>query len=390
MYNFDEVVDRKGSLSIKLDRLPEGNAKDALPLWVADMDFPVAPPIQEALKKRVEHGIYGYTYYRSEELMEAVVGWFSRRYKWKIDPSTLFYSPGIVPAISYLIQILTKEGDGIIIQKPVYYPFKMKINANNRKMVNSPLVRTKDSYEMDFEDLEEKFKDPENKGMILCNPHNPVGRVWTKDELGKIAKLAERYNKWVISDEIHCDLTQSGVDYTPFMSVASQIQNQVVICTAPSKSFNLAGLQLSNIVIPNPSYQEKWKNLVGEVLSLASPNPLSVVATIAAYNESEEWLNEVNAYIDNNFDYLQDYIEENLPLAKLVKREGTYLAWLDLSAYSKDPKALEKAMQEQKLALDEGYIFGREGAGYERINMATPLVNIKECMKRMKAAVESL
>lgn len=390
MYNFDLDMNREGTYATKFEMMPKGAPKDSLSLWVADMDFLVAPPIQKALEERVKHGIFGYTIYPSQDLMEAVVNWFSRRYNWQIDPKNIFYSPGVVPAISYLIQILTEEGDGIIIQKPVYYPFSMKIKANKRVLVDSTLIRTQDSYKMDFEDLENKFKDPKNKGMILCNPHNPVGRVWSKEELGKVAHLAKVYKKWVISDEIHCDLTKSGLSYTPFMEVAQGIQDQVIVCTAPSKTFNLAGLQLSNIVIHKKEYQEKWIDLVEGKLSLTSPNPLSVVATIAAYNESEDWLEELKVYVDKNFAYVEAFLKKELPKAQLVCREGTYLAWIDLRQYCSEPKILEKAMQGEKLALDEGYIFGRPGAGYERVNLATPLKNVEECMKRMKRAVEGL
>lgn len=388
MTNFDQLIDRQGTFAVKHEALPEGAPRDSLALWVADMDFPVAPPIQRAMEKRLSHGIFGYTIYRSAELMEAVTGWYSRRYGWEINPENLFYSPGVVPALSILIQLLSQEGDGIIIQKPVYYPFSLKIKANNRTLVDSTLLEKGGSYKMNFEDLEEKFKDPKNKGMILCNPHNPVGRVWSKEELTRLVDLARKYGKWIISDEIHGDLTKKGIKYTPLMSLAQDIADQIVVCTAPSKVFNLAGLQLSNIVIHNKDWQQSWTDLVEKNLSLGSPNPLAVVATIAAYNESEEWLEDLKGYLDENFAYVEDFIEKHLPKARFMAREGTYLAWIDLRQYTKDPHQLEKAMQAQKLALDEGYIFGRPGAGFERLNLATPRANLEEAMKRIQRALE--
>lgn len=390
MYNFDQIIDRTGTRAVKHDLLPQGAPKDSLALWVADMDFPVAPEILKAMEERLAHGIFGYTVYRSPDLMEAITGWFSRRHGWQIDPDNIFYSPGVVPALSFLVQILSQEGDGIIIQKPVYYPFSLKIKANKRTLVDAGLLFDGHTYKMDFEALEASFKDPKNKGMILCNPHNPVGRAWTREELGRLVDLAKTYGKWIISDEIHCDLTKIGINYTPIMSLAEDIRDRVVVCTAPSKTFNLAGLQLSNIIIHKKEWQEAWVDLVEKNLSLGGPNPLSVAATIAAYREGEPWLDALRAYLDRNFAFVEDFIEKNLPKGRLIKREASYLAWMDFRAYSEDPKALERAMQGQKIALDEGYIFGRPGAGFERMNLATPIGNVQEGMERIQRALEGL
>ena len=250
-YNFDEVVDRKGTYSCKLDQMPEGAPSDALSVWVADMDFACAEPIIRALHERIDRKIFGYTIYDNEDLKHAVTGWFRRRYGWEVAKEDVFFSPGVVPALAFLLQALTSEGDGIIIQRPVYYPFTNKINGNNRKIFNSSLIYENGDYRMDYEDLEKKFADEAVKGMILCSPHNPVGRVWTVEELGRLVEIAKKYGKWIISDEIHMDLTRKGVVHTPLLKVAPKYADHIVVCTAPSKTFNLAGMQLSNIVIPN-------------------------------------------------------------------------------------------------------------------------------------------
>ncbi|MCD1147547.1 pyridoxal phosphate-dependent aminotransferase [Peptoniphilus sp. KCTC 25270] len=389
-YDFDAVIDRRETFAVKHEMLPKGAPEDSLALWVADMDFAVAPEILSAMEKRLNHGIFGYTMYHSEPLKRSITDWFSRRYQWGMNPRDVFFCPGIVPAISYLLELMTEEGDGVIIQRPVYYPFTNKIEARGRKVVNSPLKYDGELYSMDFEDLEEKFKDPSVKGMILCNPHNPVGRVWTKEELKSVADFAKKYKKWIISDEIHCDLTREGITYTPFVSVAEDILDQIVVCTAPSKTFNLAGLQLSNVVIFNKEWQKKWKEYVWDVLNLSSPNPFAVEATIAAYNEGEEWLEELRGYLDGNFQYVKERLEKDLPKAKLIPSEGTYLAWMDFSAYSKDQEALEKAMHREKLALDEGYIFGEEGIGFERMNLAAPREIVQEAMDRLIRGIKGL
>ena len=390
-YNFDEVVDRRGTYSCKLEAMPEGAPEDALSVWVADMDFACAEPIIKALHERIDRRIFGYTIYDNQDLKNAVTGWFKRRYDWEIEKEDVFFSPGVVPALAFLLQALTGEGDGIIIQRPVYYPFTNKINGNNRKIYNSSLIYENGDYRMDYEDLEKKFADEKVKGMILCSPHNPVGRVWTLDELRKLVDIAKKYNKWIISDEIHMDLTRKGVVHTPLLKAAPEYADHIVVCTAPSKTFNLAGMQLSNIVIPNKEWQKKWLEVIDDAFSVSMANPFGIAATIAAYNEGEEWLDQLRDYLDENIRYVKEFVKENLPKASVTAVEGTYLIWLDLNGYEKDPKKLEKLMQQTaRIAFDEGYIFGEEGSGFERINAAMPKKNLEDCMNRIKMALDTL
>ena len=387
-YDLDQIIDRKGTYSCKWDQLPEGTPADALPLWVADMDFPCADPILEALHKRIDRQILGYSIYENDECKSAVTGWFKRRFNWDVEKNDIFFSPGVVPAIAFLLDILTKEGDGVLIQKPVYYPFSGKIEGNRRTIVNNPLIYQNGCYEIDFEDLEAKMSVPANKGMILCSPHNPVGRVWTEQELKRIVEICKKYDKWIISDEIHFDLVRKGVKHQPLLKLCPEYKDRIIVCTAPSKTFNLAGMQLSNIVIPNPEYQKLWNAETGDKLSVNFASPLGITAVIAAYNESEDWLNQVNEYIDANIAFAKEYFAQNLPKAKMVEPEGTYLIWVDLREYCSDAKKLEELMiQKAKVVLDEGYIFGEGGVGFERINAACPRSILKECLDRMKNAL---
>lgn len=391
IYNFDNPVDRRSTHSIKWDVLPAGAPQDALPLWVADMDLPCAEPVIKALHERVDHSVFGYTRYNSEACKEAITGWYRRRFGWEIAKDEIFYSPGVVPALAFLIQMLTKEGDGIIIQRPVYHPFTIKIEANHRKVVNNALIKKGTTYEMDFEDLEQKFADENTKGMILCSPHNPIGRVWTKAELRTVLDIAKRYGKWIISDEIHSDLTRVGIEHTPLLTLAQGYEEQVIVCTAPSKTFNMAGMQFSNIIIPNKAYQKKWTDLVCGCFGIDACSPFGLTAMIAAYNEGEEWLDQVRAYIDGNIRYVEAFVKENFPKAEVIDCQGTYLVWVNLNGYCSDEKKLERLMQQEgRVALDEGYIFGAEGIGFERINVAVQRATVEECMMRMKRALDEL
>ena len=353
-YNFDEIIDRSNTYSFKRDCLPEGAPKDSLSFWVADMDFPCADPVIEALHQRIDRKIYGYTAYDNQDVYEAVSGW-------KIEREELSFSPGVVPALAFLIRALTEPGDGIIIQRPVYYPFTIKIENAGRRVVNNPLIHDGNTYRMDYIDLEEKLKNPQNKGIIICSPHNPVGRVWTEDELRQLVDLCKKYNKWIISDEIHCDLTRKGMKHHPLLTVAPDYKDQIIACTAPSKTFNLAGMQISNIVIPNKEYKAKFDFLLDDCFGLMAA-PLGISAMIAAYTHGEEWLDQVREYIDENIAYVHDFLQKNMP---------------------------EVTMSDtQKVALDEGYIFGDEGKGFERINMASPRSMIVECMERIHKALK--
>lgn len=390
-YDFDTPVDRKGTYTCKLDNMPEGAPSDALSMWVADMDLPCAEPIIRALHERIDRRIFGYTLYENEECKNAVTGWYRRRFGWELKPEDIFFSPGVVPALAFLINILSEEGEGVIIQRPVYYPFTKKILANGRVVVNNPLVRSGNTYAMDFEDLECKFADERNRGMILCNPHNPVGRVWTEEELRRVVEIAKKYDKWIISDEIHSDLTRIGVKHVPLTKAAPEYADRIVVCTAPSKTFNLAGMQFSNIMISNPEYQRKWKEITNERFSVDMCSPFGLTAVIAAYTQGDEWLDQVREYIDGNIRYIEEFVKEQLPQAEVIDCQGTYLVWLNLGAYCSDEKALEELMHKKaKVALDEGYIFGEEGIGYERINVAAPRSTVEECMKRIKAAIVGL
>lgn len=390
-YNFDRIIDRKGTYASKIDAMPAGAPPDSLSVWVADMDFACAPPILKALRDRVDREILGYSIYNNNDLKNAASGWFGRRFDWQVNKDDIFFSPGVVPALAFLINLLTEKGDGILIQRPVYYPFTKKIEANGRKVCNNALIYENGQYRIDYSDLEAKMSDPSVKAMILCSPHNPVGRVWATEELRKIVDIAKKYDKWIISDEIHMDLTRTGITHTPLLKLAPDYAEHIVACTAPSKTFNIAGLQLSNIIIPNKSLQAKWLSLVGEELSVGNANPLSIEATIAAYTLCDDWLDELKLYLDENIRYVNDFAREYLPKAVIPPIEGTYLVWIDLSAYESDPQKLEHLMQNTaKIAFDEGYIFGEEGNGFERINIAMPKSQVEECMKRMKTAIDTL
>jgi cystathionine beta-lyase len=390
-YDFDAVVDRKGTHSIKWDLLPEGAPEDALPLWVADMDFSCAEPILKALHERIDRKIFGYTLYESREYKDAVTAWYKRRMDWDVAAEDIFFSPGVVPAIAFLIDCLTAEGDGIVIQRPVYYPFTNKIEANKRKVVNNPLVYENGAYRIDYDDLDAKMSLASTKGMILCSPHNPVGRVWKEEELKNIVNICRKYNKWIISDEIHGDLVRKHIAHIPLEKACPDYKDKIITCTAPSKTFNLAGMQLSNIVIPNKEHQKLWKDCTSNRFSIDLPNPLGLAALIAAYTEGEDWLEQLKTYLDQNAAFCRRFFEEKLPKAKTAEPEGTYLLWVDLRAYCGDYKKLQDTMfHKAKVALDEGYIFGKEGAGFERINFACPKSVLENCLNRMEKALNSL
>lgn len=386
-YDFDRIIDRTGTNSEKWDCVKRYFPKakeNALPLWVADMDFACAKPIQEALHARIDKEIYGYTDPDDMAYKEAVHGWFVHRFDWDFDIEDMFYSPGVVPALSYLIQILSKEGQGIVIQEPVYHPFARTIQYLGREPLRNQLVNTEGIYQIDFADLEEKLKGTNTAGMILCSPHNPVGRVWKKDELRRIVDLAVRYEKWIISDEIHCDIVRKSHQHIPLAKLCPEAQNRIITCTAPSKSFNLAGLKNSNIIIHNPAYKELWRKEIMEKQCILEPNGFAHVATIAAYRDSEDWLDQVNVYIDANIAYVNEMFSQYLPKAVVSPCEGTYLMWVDMRAYGKDAKELEDRMQKEAgVLLDEGYIFGAAGSGFERINCACPRSILQKAIERI-------
>lgn len=397
-YDFDKIIDRRGTDAIKIEAMPEGTPADALSAWVADMDFACAPEILKALHDRLDRQILGYTMYGSENYKAAVTGWFDRRFGWKIDPKHMVFSPGIVTALGVLVDVISEEGDNVVIQRPVYYPFTNKIEGNGRKVVTNSLKLTEKGYEMDFDDLDEKMADPKTKAMILCSPHNPVGRVWTKDELKAVIDICKKHDKWLVCDEIHCDLTRVGVEQTPIMKLMDELaaedasygeyKEKMAACTAPTKTFNLAGLLVSNIIIPGHELRKRWYETADGKLSLFS-NVMGLVGAETAYNNGEEWLDQLRKYLDENLAYVAEFLARELPEAKLIECQGTYLAWIDFRAYCSDAKVLEEAMQKHgKIALDEGYIFGEEGCGFERLNVAMPRSMVEDAMARMKTAVE--
>ena len=387
-YNFDEIIDRSGTSATKMESLPKGCPDDALPLWVADMDFACAEPILKALHERIDKKIFGYTMYDTDECLGAVVNWYKKRYGWEEKKENLFFCGGIVSAYAVLLNLLTKEGEGVVIQRPIYYPFTMKANSNGRQIVDSPLIYADGNYTIDFDDLDKKMAEPNNKVLVFCSPHNPAGRVWTEEEIRKVVDICKKYDKWIICDEIHCDLLRCGMTFHPILKVAPDYADRIAVCTAPSKTFNLAGMKTSNIVIHNKELQAAWKDLIGGKLSMNGAGTLGLTAMIAAYNEGEEWLEQLKEYLDGNFAYIDAFLKEHLPKAHMVPSEGTYLAWIDFNGYvDGDAEKLEEIMQKKaRVALDEGYIFCDAGRGFERINIATPRSVVEDCMDRILRA----
>ena len=377
-YNFDEIIDRTGTSATKMESLPKGCPDDALPLWVADMDFACAEPILKALHERIDKKIFGYTMYDTDECLGAVLNWYKKRYGWEEQKENLFFCGGIVSAYAVLLNLLTKEGEGVVIQRPIYYPFTMKANSNGRQIVDSPLIYADGNYTIDFDDLDKK----------MAEPNNPAGRVWTEEEIRKVVDICKKYDKWIICDEIHCDLLRCGMTFHPILKVAPDYADRIAVCTAPSKTFNLAGMKTSNIVIHNKELQAAWKELIGGKLSMNGAGTLGLTAMIAAYNEGEEWLEQLKEYLDGNFAYIDAFLKEHLPKAHMVPSEGTYLAWIDFNGYvDGDAEKLEEIMQKKaRVALDEGYIFGDAGRGFERINIATPRSVVEDCMDRILKA----
>lgn len=366
-YDFDKTTDRRATNSYKWDSAPEG----VLPMWVADMDFRTAPAIIDALQKRVAHGIFGYTRV-PDAYYDAVTSWFSRRHGWDIDREWIIYTSGVVPAVSAVIKALTMPGDKVIVQTPVYNCFFSSIRNNGCEIVSNPLRRTADTYEMDFDALERCAADPRAKVMLLCNPHNPAGRVWTPDELTRLGNICLRNGVTVVADEIHCELVYQGFKYTPFASLSDAFLHRSVTCVSPSKAFNIAGLQIANIVTFDADLRRRIDKAIN-INEVCDVNPFGVAATIAAYNEGEEWLNQLVDYLHGNYEAMAEFCRRELPKFPIARLEGTYLVWMDCSSLGMPSDALEHALLDNAcLWLNAGTMYGAEGEGYMRWNIACP------------------
>ena len=401
-HSFDTEIAREGTNSLKWEFVQDEQSplqfnrtgrffgKDRiLPLWVADMDFRCPEPVIEALSARAEHGIYGYSA-PTEAFYASVVGWMKRRHQWALDPDWICITPGVVPALNMLVRTYVPPGDKVLIQPPVYYPFYMAIENNQAEIVTNPLIYESGTYRMDLGDLERKARDPKVKMVILCSPHNPVGRVWTKDELLEFGQICAENNVLVVSDEIHGDLVYDDYTFVPFANLDHEFPQRSIICTAPSKTFNMAGLQTSCIIIPDENLRSRFEEtLLSNGLIVHSC--FGLTALQVAYNEGEEWLEQVCAYIESNLEYLEAYIEEHMPRIRVVRPEGTYLVWLDCQGLGLESSILRQLMMEKaKVYLDDGSIFGPEGEGFQRINLACPRPLLAEALDRINHAVSEI
>lgn len=387
-YNFDKVTDRKNTNSLKYDFAVErGKPANVLPLWVADMDFPVADEITEKLSEVVAHGIYGYSEAK-DSYFEVLREWMERYHGYSVKKEWLVKTPGVVFALALAIRAFSEAGDGVMIQNPVYYPFREVIEDNDRKVVDNTLVLKDGRYIMDLEDFERRITQENVKIFILCNPHNPVGRVWTRQELAEVARICLKYHVIVLSDEIHHDFVYEGYQHTTFATVDERLNDITVTCTAPSKTFNLAGLQVSNIFIANEELRRKFKKELDRT-GYSQLNTAGLAACEAAYGKGRPWLEQLLAYLKGNLDFTREYISEKIPQIRLIEPEGTYLIWLDFRGLSLDNTQLEDLIVNKAgLWLDAGAIFGPSGEGFERINIACPKSVLKEALERIEKAVK--
>lgn len=381
-YDFSRPTDRRGTDSYKWDSAPEA---DIIPLWVADMDFETFPGITEALQRRVAHGIFGYTRV-PEAYYEAVCHWFDKRHGWRINREDIIYTSGVVPAVSAVIKALTLPGDQVIVQGPVYNCFFSSIGNNGCEMVSNSLIYNKEElrYEINFDDLERKLKHERARLMLLCNPHNPGGRVWTRDELTRVAELCRKYGVRVVSDEIHCELTLYDNEYVPFGSLPDELSRDSITCCSPSKAFNTAGLQIANIVCRDAEVRNRIDRAIN-INEVCDVNPFGVIALQAAYSdEGYEWLTQLRKYISANYDLLLERFARELPKCKVMRMEGTYLAWIDCSELHISSDEIEEMlMHENKVWVNAGSMYGAEGAAFIRINMACTSELLNEGITRI-------
>ena len=386
-YDFDTVIDRTNNFAAKYDELEVKFGRgDLLPLWVADMDFRAAKPIVDAIKDRAEQEIYGYTA-RPNSYFDAMIDWYKRRYDWEIKREWISHSPAVITSMSIMMREFTKPGDKIIIQTPVYYPFFSVVQDNDRELVYNPLKLVGENYVMDYEDLERKIDD-RVKYLILCNPHNPVGRVWTKEELVKLGNLCIKNKIKVIADEIHGDLVLGGKKYIPFASISEEFANHSITCLSATKTFSIAGLQASTVIFPDKKDYDKFDKILS-TLDIKRNNCFSLVAVEAAYRDGEEWLAQLLTYLEDNIKFVIDYCRENIPQIKPNNPEGTYLVWMDCKELGLSNEDLQDLMvNEAKVALNSGNGFGGEGSGFMRINVACPRALLKEGLNRIEKAIK--
>ena len=387
---FDEKINRFGTACTKFDSIPRnGYPMDTIAMWVADMDFRAPQCVQDALRDAVEFGIFGYSL-PDDSYFQAVRGWFLRHHGWEVKKEWMMHTPGSDTALAATVRAATREGDSVLVMPPVYYPFYDVINLNNRKLVENHLNYENGRYTMNFEDMERKIRDNDVKLLLLCNPHNPVGRVWTAEELQAVGALVEKYNLTIVSDELHSDFAFPGHPHTPFLKACPHLENQTVVCTSPSKSFNLAGLRTSNIFIPGEELRAAFKAKL-DAAAIREPNMLGFVACKAAYNGGEAWLDACKAYMQGNLAYVREFLKENLPQIKLVEPEGTYVAWLDCTGLGLTKEQLDDLiLHKAKIWLDTGSMFGQCSALFQRVVLACPRSVVEEAMQRLKDAVGSL
>ena len=393
-YDFDQVCDRRNTDSLKWDMLQSiFGREDLIPMWVADMDFPVAQPIVDALKKRAEHPFYGYTK-PGPSVTDSVVKRMRRKFKWEIKPEWIVFTPGVVPALHVAVRSLTHPGDEVILQEPAYHPFFPVVTNSGCQIVNNGLKLINGRYEMDYDDLEHKFLPKTRplhgsgriKAIIFCNPHNPVGRLWKREEIIRMGEIVINNGAVVISDEIHCEILFKGHQHTPFASISEEFEQNCIVCTSQSKTFNLSGLDVSAIIITNKKLRDTFISTQSGIVP--ATNLFGYTALEAAYRFGDEWLEQVLDYLQGNLNFLLEYIAREIPDIKVIKPEGTYLIWMDCRELGMDKIALRNFMQEKaKIGLEDGFIFGEAGSGFVRMNIACPRPILEEALRRIKAAI---
>ena len=384
-FNFDVVPNRRGTACYKWDDVADG----VLPLWVADMDFPAAPCIVETLEERVKHGVFGYVKV-PDSYYDAVIDWFERRHGWTMQRDWIIYTSGVVPAVSAIIKAVAKPGEKVLVQTPVYNCFFSSIRNNGCELVENELLFADGTYTVDFADFEQKVADPAVKVFLLCNPHNPAGRVWTAAELRRMGELCLKHGVFVVADEIHCEIVSPGFTFTSYGTLPTQFLQNAAICTSPSKAFNIAGLQIANITVPDADYRRKIDKAIN-INEVCDVNAFGVVALQAAYNGGEQWLEAVNAYIHANYKVLCSFVKEQMPGVEVCRLEGTYLAWLHLCGFPPSSDVAKCLENEYGLRVSPGFIYGRTaGRDFLRLNLACPKAVLEEALARLKRGLDSM